>query len=239
MNMFRIRLLKIVFLLTNPKYLLIFLRFRVVPSIEHLTNIKSLIFSNVIDVGANKGQFSLLVRYIFPSKNILSFEPLNGCSAIIRNLFAKDKNIFLYQHALSDKDGYDIIYRTKNNDSSSLLKPKLVTQYYPGCSILNKEKIELKTGSSIEDERLKNCLLKIDVQGSELAVLKGFNKKLRYVKYVLIEISELELYESQPVFDDVHSYLLKNGFHLQIKYNTSVVNSREIQSDYLYEKKNY
>ena len=47
-------------------------------SIEHYKLLKNFNFETIIDVGANKGQFSLLVRYLFPKAKIFAFEPLGS-----------------------------------------------------------------------------------------------------------------------------------------------------------------
>lgn len=54
--------------------------------------------------------------------------------------------------------------------------------------------------------------LKMDVQGSELAVLEGGRGKLAQAVAVQTEISFLPLYEGQPVFHDVDRELRRQGF---------------------------
>jgi FkbM family methyltransferase len=54
--------------------------------------------------------------------------------------------------------------------------------------------------------------LKMDVQGSELAVLEGGRGKLAAAVAVQTEISFLPLYEGQPVFDQVDRELRRQGF---------------------------
>src|SRR5947209_386367 len=52
------------------------LRRGVVPAVEHIDAIESLKPRTLIDVGANKGQFSVVARYLFPKVVIHAFEPL-------------------------------------------------------------------------------------------------------------------------------------------------------------------
>ena len=72
----------------------------------------------LIDVGSNKGQFSILARKFFPDIEIHSFEPqieeLNIQKKILGN-----KNINYYNFALGSEDKELNLYITKRKDSSS------------------------------------------------------------------------------------------------------------------------
>jgi len=61
-------------------------------------------------------------------------------------------------------------------------------------------------------------LLKIDVQGSELEVLKGASRVLRECKQVLVECSFAEFYVGQALFHDVYTYLINRDFRMVAAY---------------------
>ena len=57
--------------------------FRTKDALKHIkTMIKT--GATIIDIGANKGQFTLAARYIFPKSKIFSFEPLPGAAKIFK-----------------------------------------------------------------------------------------------------------------------------------------------------------
>ena len=56
--------------------------------------------------------------------------------------------------------------------------------------------------------------IKLDVQGAELDVLKGAQKKLSAATLVLSEVEFIPLYENQPLFGDVDGFLRAHGFLL-------------------------
>ena len=237
MNLIIIRIKKIFFLLSNPKFLKLFFKYKVVPSIEHLDNIKDLEFNNVIDVGANNGQFALLINSIFPSKKIYLFEPNKECINNLEAIFYLKKNIYKYYFALGQKKMIGELYVTKSNDSSSLLRPALIKDLYNSAQHKSSTKINIESGDFLNNSIILNSLLKIDVQGFELEVLKGFKEKLQKFKYILVELSYIELYEKQALFDDVDIYLRKMDFTLKEKYNLTKKNNNSIQSDFIYENK--
>jgi len=55
-------------------------------------------------------------------------------------------------------------------------------------------------------------LLVIDVQGAELEVLKGFDGQFQGVKKLEIEVSTAEFYKGGVLFEDLNTYLERQGF---------------------------
>jgi len=56
--------------------------------------------------------------------------------------------------------------------------------------------------------------LVLDVQGAELAVLKGFGEHLRNIQQITIEISRKEFYKGGVLFDDLNAFLVNNNFQI-------------------------
>jgi FkbM family methyltransferase len=55
-------------------------------------------------------------------------------------------------------------------------------------------------------------LLKIDVQGAELVVLRGATQALMRTRLVFTEVSFRAIYEGSCVFHELYNYLCGNGF---------------------------
>ena len=240
-----IRLRKIFFVLIRPFFWRAFL-LNVIPSLEHksvLTYLKRKGITCIFDVGANKGQFTLISKYVFPRAQIYAFEPLKSPSQRFINLFGNTKNIKLINLGISSSPQKLTIYETNKTDSSSFLKSTKLNR--SNFAIEYKNKLEVQTtslNSWILSQKNKffnqNLLLKIDVQGYELEVLKGADSVLPFFKFIIIELSSQELYESQPMAKEVINYLLKYNFILVKTYNKSLDKySNTIQADYLFRHK--
>ena len=102
------------------------------------------------------------------------------------------------------------------DDSSSLLPiTARQAQTFPGTE--QKETIEVSTVTL--DERFPDgveepALLKIDVQGYELEVLRGAERLLQTIGTVLVECSFQEFYAGQAGADEVIRFLQQRGFRL-------------------------
>ncbi len=57
-------------------------------------------------------------------------------------------------------------------------------------------------------------VLKVDVQGAELDVLRGAERSLQSVRLVELEVEFQSLYEGQPLFGEVDEFLRRRGFTL-------------------------
>jgi len=99
---------------------------------------------------------------------------------------------------------------------TSLFKPnEKVLNFFNGFSRFGKiEKIE-----KIKTEKLDNIshlppidFAKLDIQGSELTVLKNGVKKLESCLAVQLEVSFVCLYENQPSFGEVDLWMRNNGY---------------------------
>ena len=100
--------------------------------------------------------------------------------------------------------------------------------------------VETRTLDSFIDEILpdEQTLLKIDTQGAEWEVILGAKETLIQVKYLLCEVSFVELYEGQKLFDDIYSELKKAGFVYKgsIKNIYSPISGEILQSDAVFIK---
>lgn len=64
---------------------------------------------------------------------------------------------------------------------------------------------------------MSKALLKIDVEGHELKVLKGSKQKLKQIPYLLVENHFLDLYSNNERIDK-EKFLKKNNFKVLKKF---------------------
>jgi len=207
---------------------------------EHLKLLNNLDCNHIIDIGANKGQFSLAARYVFPKAHITSFEPLSKPADKFNQLFENDENIILHQSAIGPEKQTLPMHVSKKADSSSIFPiGKSQASTYPGTEESHIEKITIAPLSKFirYDDLKPPVFVKIDVQGYELEVLKGCEKFLEFFTYIYVECSFIELYEGQALVDEVIEYLSDYSFKLNGVYN---INYDEkgvaIQGDFLFVK---
>ncbi|MCU0334651.1 MAG: FkbM family methyltransferase [Chitinophagaceae bacterium] len=183
--------------------------------LSRLASIAPVQFETVIDVGANEGQFAKLARAVYPSAKIIAFEPIPKCYQQLLHHFGSDENFIGFNVALGSESRERSFLVTDYSATSSFLR--LATQH-------KHEFLETGNASTItvsekqfeelyEPDQIKSpCLLKIDVQGYELEVLRNNEGLLKNVHTILVETSFVEVYEGQSLFADVFLFLHERGF---------------------------
>lgn len=194
------------------------LRLRVAAAIEHEDVAFLHDFASVIDVGAHHGQFALFARHRFPRAELFCFEPQPDARRVFCRVFAQPQPIELFGDALgSETTLARTMHISRLNDSSSLLPiTARSTTAFPGTEEISSISVSVTRLDDIFAERIPSrpCLLKIDVQGYELEVLRGGDRMLGSVDELLVECSFVELYAGQALAGDLIAHLWSRGFAL-------------------------
>ena len=107
-------------------------------------------------------------------------------------------------------------HRTRYPACSSTLRPdaEFLDMFRALPDMLAVEQVSEITTVRLDDiAQATGCdLLKLDVQGGELAVLQGARRLLAEVGVVIAEVEFSPLYKGQPLFADVDSFLRSQGF---------------------------
>lgn len=193
----------------------------VMPAVEHIDAIQGLNPKTLIDIGANKGQFSLIARYLFPGIEIHAFEPLEHERSLLASVVSDP--IKIYETALGELESEATFFVTSHADSSSLLKPGAGQKAAYGVALSSTITVPVARLVDVIDvgEMPRPILMKADVQGGELAVLKGAKELLSSVDAIYCEASFVPLYELQPLAHELISYLAEEGFFLRGVFNQS------------------
>jgi FkbM family methyltransferase len=216
------------------------LRLGVAPSLEHSAILGSIDFDLLLDVGANRGQFSLMVRSLRPKVPIHAYEPHTGEAAIYRRLLGRGRGVLLHEFALGEAASIAELHVSRRADSSSLLPiGELQSELFPNTDEIGTRSVDVLTLDSLPEHWSSACraLLKLDVQGFELSVLRGAKTALKHCAYVFAECSEIQLYKGQALLPEVSSFLSGEGFSLVKRTNEQWINGRLVQADYLFARR--
>lgn len=238
---FSLRVRKCLFAIAHPIARRALLRYGVLCTSEHKSVLLVTPFRTVVDIGANRGQFALSARIFCPNADIFCFEPLTVAFDRLTAVFSADSKTFLFKSAVGELEQSAVMNVANRDDSSSLLPiTDSQTSLFPGTASIGVETVHIAPlWNFLSPQNLIGpCLLKIDVQGFELKVLKGSAKVLNSFDFVYCECSFLELYAGQALVDEVIRFLLRYDFVLCGVYNLLLdpVSGRSIQADFLFRR---
>ena len=175
----------------------------------------------ILDAGANEGQFALWSRKFFPEASVYSFEPVESTFKRLKSIAKKKPRWDAFQVALSDTCEDRQIFHHINHPSSSSLHESTAVEValFPETkekSIENVSCITLDQWLNKSNITLKgDILLKLDVQGHEIFVLKGSKDVLAMTSVVITEVIVGGLYREQARFVDIVLLLSESGFQFQ------------------------
>ncbi len=238
LDLLRLRLAKLGTALTRPACWRA-LRLGVAPAVEHRHVLAALGVDGVIDVGANRGQFTLLCRLVLPGVPVVAFEPIPAEAATFRRVHGARPEVTLIESALGETAGTATLHLSKSADSSSLLpigqKQNELFAHTEEVGTLAVPVQRLDDLAGRWTGRTRQ-LLKLDVQGFELNVLRGAGETLKSCAYVYAECSEVPLYEGQALRPAVEAFLQEHGFTRQSRHNEQWAAGDLVQADYLFSR---
>ncbi|PSR17669.1 FkbM family methyltransferase [filamentous cyanobacterium CCP3] len=170
----------------------------------------------VLDVGANEGQFINTSLALMPDIPIYAFEPNPN---LIERLHKRydDLNVKILPFALGEKPRKALLNVSKFSPSSSFLKgDSQLSAEFPEIIFEEVAEVEIKRLDSLvlDDIELRDLLLKIDVQGFELDVLRGAVGVLDRILVIVCEANFACLYENQCAFEEIILFLRAHNFYL-------------------------
>ena len=175
--------------------------------------------ATVVDVGASTGGFLDAVIAYCGVRQAWLIEPQPFRCRELEEKY-RGRGFAIHAVALSDYDGaaaMDIL----NFDYSSSLLPALPDAAGAGrqldLGVREQIQVPVRTLDGLLDGDAAAGpidVLKIDVQGNELKVLRGARQSLRRTRLIWVEVSFRPLYDGSAVFSDVYDFLREHGFYL-------------------------
>lgn len=193
----------------------------------------------VLDIGANVGQYGSLTRSAGFDGTIISCEPLSGAFAQLERRARRDPAWTTLNVAVGSAPGTATINVSENSFSSSIrdmTSAHLDTA--PASRFIATEEVQVTTVADlVQDHALdpSRTLLKIDTQGFEDQVLRGAGDLIGRVAAIQLELSFVELYEGQSLFDDLVAAMAADGYRIhQLDPGISDRDGRLLQVDGLF-----
>ena len=171
--------------------------------------------NTVFDIGANAGQFIEFALETLPESTIHAFEPMPECFAILCARYGGLPQVRLHCVALSDQDGTGTFYVSEHDPSSSLLESDTqMASTFPHNRTARTTTVHLARLDAFSEELRQDArlLVKLDVEGAELSVLRAGAEVLSQALAVVVEVAFLPLRKDQGHFADIHDSLRELGF---------------------------
>ncbi len=182
----------------------------------------------MLDIGAAVGHYTKVMRKFSPLSPVTAFEPFPGNIPHFKNNVGPDPRVTLVQKAVMDFDG-----------TASFHVPKIVSKgegYWSKFAGFSSVGSVLQAGDTREATEVETCridsavdehvvAMKIDVQGAEIAVLRGASRLFagQGIDFMFVEFSgEAE----------VLKFILDAGYTVLSSHYVLFTNTKPIASDW-------
>lgn len=188
-----------------------------------------------VDVGTHLGYFTCIAGKILTKGKVYGFEiDKHALNLLKKNIKLNNlTNIEVYNYAVSDKKGYVKIPKIDSPNPELSFSNSSDDQDYLSVRSINLDDFFKKVKG-------KPNVIKIDVEGAELLVLKGMKNLLEKENLkIFLEIHGRSLYKFNTNSKEIISYLKKRGYFVYEIINHRVnkkdlkENFKKIDEDYL------
>jgi FkbM family methyltransferase len=173
----------------------------------------------LVDIGGRGGftrrswQFLWRVGLVKP----VFFEPDPKAASQIRARYGRSATVL--EKAAWSTETRKILHVTSDPGCSSILvpmpDPRMPQNVKEMLTIDQEIDVELVTAeTALLGLGVIPEIVKIDVQGGEMEVLRGFGSLFRNVLCCELEVSFMRGYRNEPLFDEVFNYMVNSGFGL-------------------------
>lgn len=169
----------------------------------------------MFDLGANAGTWSLLADTLIPNTVIHAFEPIPKYQENFLHTTKNLSNTTLHKVGVG-AENKKAKFNFAGHSSSFLEVSQNLLKMFPNEKKVGEIEVDMVR---LDDYVIKNKiafpdLMKLDVEGYELEVLKNATECMRHCQYIILEVSFIERHIGQPLFHEVVAFMGQQQFHL-------------------------
>ncbi len=168
----------------------------------------------VIDIGGNVGNYAAEIRRKYPLAEIHVFEPSAVNVKQLSERFISDNRVKVVPYAVSDETGSGVLF---SNDTGSVLGSLTQRKLdHFNISFNVKENVNTLRFEEYWEKNLPGKYLdivKIDVEGHELSVLKGFGNAILFSRVIQFEFGGTNI-DTRTFFQDFWYFFKEQKFDL-------------------------
>lgn len=193
--------------------------------------------NKILDIGAHTGQFYGWAKTEWPDAMIHMIEANEYHGSTLYKLTKHTTDT--YTIAVLGDSKRDIIFYTRKD------KPQTEgASYYKELAYWDIPQLVMEIPRTLEtlDSLFSNDesfdLIKIDTQGSELDILRGGERLCKKAKYIILEVSLIDLNEDAPTYDEVTLFMKNYGFEEITSIGEHYSQNEIVQKDLIFKNIN-
>lgn len=164
----------------------------------------------VLDIGANVGNYSAAILRISPQSTVYAFEPSSVARKKLQERFMGNDSVKIVPLALGSTISVGTLWSDQAGSGMGSLTKRNLTHF--GVDFEHSESVEVTTLDTwARSNLITPALIKMDVEGHELDVLKGGMKTLASAQVVQFEFGGCNI-DTRTFFQDFWYLFTQAGF---------------------------
>lgn len=167
-----------------------------------------------VDIGGNVGEYTAALRARWPGLPVHVFEPAATNQARLAQRFCAEPGVVVNGCALSDHDGQATLFSDEPGSGMGSLSQRDLSSR--GIRFDVAEPVQVRRFETYWRETLGGAVIdiaKLDIEGHELAALRGFGDALAAVRVMQFEFGGSNL-DTRTTWRDFHPMFSAAGFRL-------------------------
>lgn len=184
----------------------------------------------VIDVGANRGQWTSMARETFPDATYHLVEPQHGCQPLLKQMADGSPRIHIHATAVTRPGPSTVVMIGGGRDQAGTGSFIPARELSPAETASDHPTSYASTtlDALFGDLQSTRLLLKLDVEGHELAVLEGARALLRRTEVIVSEFWMFRIQgEEMATLPDLVAWLAQAGLVL---YDFGALQGRRVDN---------
>jgi len=161
----------------------------------------------IVDCGAYMGNWTRMIKKHFPQARVLMIEPQEDKQPFLAQIQNEFPGSVDYVQCLMGPEAKTAVNFFEIEGGGSSLLGELTAA--PRRTVTRPMK---RLDDVLQEKGISPALLKFDVQGFELEVLKGAPKAMQEAEVILLEVSFVRYNPSGPLFHEVIAFMKERGF---------------------------
>jgi FkbM family methyltransferase len=160
---------------------------------------------HIFDVGAYQGDFTCLALGVWPDADVMAFEVLEHKVERLRGLSTTGLAVNVIACLLGPENRDSVPFHEMDTASSVL------DEHFPQQAPVRNHPMRMLDHIATQ-YGVQPDLVKLDVQGYELGVLKGAEQTLKGAQVIVAELNLLDIHKGVPLLSEVLAWLDRRGW---------------------------
>lgn len=170
-----------------------------------------------VDAGAHKGDWTQALLDSFTPERVIAVECEPRLVGPLIKRFSSVPSVRVVDAALAQDEGTANFHQLRHPASSSLLRPReeVVKEFLADSwDLIGTVAVKTISYDRLVAEQQEVTILKLDIQGAEMAMLAASRDGLQKTKCIILEVTFTSHYYGDSGFPELHQLLASRGFGL-------------------------